>query len=142
MEVGEGTAGQELSSSTWEKRRANKGFPGGSAVKNLPADARDTGSIPGWGRSPGGGNDNPLQYSCMKSSMERGAWQATVHGVTKSQTRLKGLSTHIRIVDLQCCANRCCIQQCDSVIHLSTHTHIYILRLNSFLSWFITGYCV
>ena len=55
---------------------ANKGgFPGGTVVKNLPAnagDARDTGSIPGSGRSPGGGNGNPLQYACLKSSMDRG----------------------------------------------------------------------
>ena len=49
-------------------------------------DARDEGSIPGWGRSPGGGLGNPLQYSCLENPMERGAWRATVHGVTKSQT--------------------------------------------------------
>ena len=65
-------------------------------VKNLPAHAgnvRDVGSIPGSGRSPGGGNGNPLQYSCLENSMNIGAWQATVHGVTKSQTQLKRLST-------------------------------------------------
>ena len=50
--------------------------------------ARDTGSIPGSGRSPGEGNGNLLQYSCLENSMDRGAWWATVHGVTKSQTRL------------------------------------------------------
>ena len=57
------------------------------AVKNPPAsarDGRDMGSTPGWGRSPGGGHDNPLQYSCLENPMDRGAWQATVHGVTKS----------------------------------------------------------
>ena len=48
----------------------------------------DTGSSPGWGRSPGGGHGNPLQYSCLENSMERGAWWATAHGVTKSQTPL------------------------------------------------------
>ena len=48
----------------------------------------DTGSSPEWGRSPGGGHGNPLQYSCLENSMERGAWWATVHGVTKSQTPL------------------------------------------------------
>ena len=56
-------------------------------VKNSPAsvgDIRDASSIPGLGRSPGEGNGNPLQYSCLESSMDRGAWQATVHGVTKS----------------------------------------------------------
>ena len=66
-------------------------------VKNLPAEAgesRDSGSILGSGRSPGEGNGNPLQYSCLENSVDRGAWQATVHGVAKSQTRLKRLSTH------------------------------------------------
>ena len=62
------------------------GFPGDSVVKNPPANAGDAGSIPGSGRSPGGGNGNPLQCSCLENSMDRGAWQATVHGVTKSQT--------------------------------------------------------
>ena len=61
----------------------------GAVVKNPPANARDTGdagSIPGSGRSSGGGNGNPLQYSCQENPMERGAWMATVHGVTKSWT--------------------------------------------------------
>ena len=58
-------------------------------VKILPAsagDVRDTGSIPGSGRFPGGGRGNPLQYSCLENSMDRGTWQAIVHGVTKSWT--------------------------------------------------------
>ena len=55
-------------------------------VKNLPANAGDVGSILGSGRSPGGGNGNPLQCSCMEIPMDRGAWRATVHGVAKSQT--------------------------------------------------------
>ena len=57
-------------------------------VKNLSANAediREMGLIPGLGRSPGGGHDNPLQYSCLESPHDRGPWQATVHGVTKSQ---------------------------------------------------------
>ena len=65
------------------------GFPGGSVVKNLPAsagDARDMGSIPGSGRSSGGGNGTPLQYSCLGNPMDRGAWWATVHEIAKSQT--------------------------------------------------------
>ena len=64
-------------------------------VKNPPAnagDARDVGSISGVERSPGEGNGNPLQYSFLENPMNRGAWQATVPGVTKSQTRLKRLS--------------------------------------------------
>ena len=63
--------------------------------------ARHSGSILGLGRSPGEGNGNPLQYSCLENPMDRGAWRATVHGVTKSWTQLKRLSTH------------------------STHTHTY-----------------
>ena len=63
-------------------------FPGGSVVKNPPVNAGDTGLIPGLGKSPGVGNGNPLQYSCLRNPMDRGAWQATVHGVAKSQTQL------------------------------------------------------
>ena len=66
-------------------------------VKNLPAragDLRDSGSIPGSGRSPGGGDGNPLQYSCLENHMDRGAWWAMIHRVAKSQTRLKQLSTY------------------------------------------------
>ena len=58
---------------------------GGSVVKNLPANAGDAGLIPGLGRPPGGGHGNPVQYSCLENPMDRGAGQATVHGVTKSQ---------------------------------------------------------
>ena len=64
------------------------GFLGGAVLKNLPAnagDSGDVGSIPGTGRSPGVGNGNPLQYSCLRNPVDRGARWATVHGVTKSQ---------------------------------------------------------
>ena len=60
-----------------------RGFPGGSVIKNLPANTEDVSLILGSGRSPGEGNGNPLQYSCLGNPMDRGAWQATVHGVTK-----------------------------------------------------------
>ena len=66
-------------------------FPGGAVAKNLPAnagDTKDSDSIPGSGRSPGVGNGNLLQYFCLGNSLDRGTWLATVHGVTKSQTRL------------------------------------------------------
>ena len=63
--------------------RSNTFTPGGSGVKNLPANTGDTGLIPGLGRSPGEGNSNLLQYSCLENPMGRGAWQATVHGVAK-----------------------------------------------------------
>ena len=59
---------------------------GGSEVKASAWNTGDLGSIPGLGRSPGEGNGNPLQYSCLENPMEGGAWQATVHGVAKSQT--------------------------------------------------------
>ena len=68
-------------------------------VKNLPADARnakDVGFIPGSGRFPGGGNDNPFQYSCVENAMDRGAWQATVHGVAKESDTPE--HTHIHIL--------------------------------------------
>ena len=61
---------------------------GGSVVKNLPANIGDLGSIPGSGRSPGEENGDSLQYSCLENPMNRGAWWATTHGVTKSQTQL------------------------------------------------------
>ena len=66
-------------------------------VKNLPADAgdiRDVDSISGWRKSPGGGHGNPLQYSCLENPMDTGVWWATVHGVTKSRTRLKRQHAH------------------------------------------------
>ena len=75
----------------------------------------DVGSIPESGRSPGGGHDNPLQYSCLKNPMNRGAWQVTVHGVTKSQTWLKWLS-----------------------IHAHTHCHYYF----KYLFWPFFSFCV
>ena len=65
------------------KLQNRSGFPGGSVVKKQPANAGDVGSIPGLGRPPGEGNGNPLYYSCLRNSINRGAWQATVHGVTK-----------------------------------------------------------
>ena len=68
--------------------RASQAVP---VVKNPPANAgdiRDASSNPGLGRSPGGGRGNPLQYSCLENPMDSGAWWATVHGVTKSQTHL------------------------------------------------------
>ena len=60
-------------------------FPDGAMVKNLPASAGDVGLIPGLERCAGGGNGNPLQYSCLENPMDRGACWATVHGVAKNQ---------------------------------------------------------
>ena len=69
-------------------------FPGGSDGKASACSAGDLGSIPGLGRSPGGGHGNPLQYSCLENLMDRGAWWATVHRITQRQTWLKQLSMH------------------------------------------------
>ena len=63
-------------------------FPGGSDGKESACNAGDLGLIPWFGRSPGEGNGNLLQYSCLENPMDRGAWRATVHGVAKSQTQL------------------------------------------------------
>ena len=70
-------------------------FPGGSHVKEFVCNVGDPGSIPGLGRSPGDGNGNPLQYSCLENPMDRGAWQATVHAVAKCQTQLSDFTSHV-----------------------------------------------
>ena len=72
----------------WSFYYINISFPGGSMVKNPSANARDTGSIPGSGRSSGERNGNPLQYSCLGNPMHREGWQAIVDGVAKSRTQL------------------------------------------------------
>ena len=90
------TFGTELRNSI----EGDKGFPGGSVVKNPPANAGDVGLIPGSGRSPGEGNGHPLQCSGLENPMDRGARQVTVHGVAKSQTGLSDWAhthTHTRI---------------------------------------------
>ena len=63
-----------------------RSFPRGSVIRNLPTSSGDPDSIPEWGRSFGGGNGNPLKYSCLEKAMDREAWQATVYEVTKSWT--------------------------------------------------------
>ena len=67
--------------------KSPRGFPGGSVENNPTANSGDTGSIPQSGRSPGEGNGNPFQYSCLENPMDRGAWRATVQEVTKSCAR-------------------------------------------------------
>ena len=71
-----------------------EGFPGGSVVKNLPANTGDMDSILGLGRSPGEGHGNPFQYSCLENPMDREVWKSIVHRVAKSQTQLS-MRTHI-----------------------------------------------
>jgi len=70
----------------YKRVNRNKGFPGGTVVKNLPADAgdaKDLGSVPGSGISAGGGHDNPLQHSCLENPMDGGDWWASVHAVIR-----------------------------------------------------------
>ena len=79
---------------TWTENGASQAA---LVVKNSPAsvgDIKDMGLTPELGRSPGGGHGNPFQHSCLENPMDRGAWQATVPGVAKNQTRLKRLSMH------------------------------------------------
>ena len=73
------------------------GFPGHSDDKESACSAGDLGSTPGLGRSLGGGNGNPIQYSCLENSMDRGVWQATVHGVSQSRTGLNNQHTRVDI---------------------------------------------
>ena len=103
------------------------GFSGGTVVKNpsaIAGDARDTGLIPGSGRSSGGGNDNPLQYSCLEDPMDRGAWQAIVHGITQSQTRLITYACHVIRsglgIQLNTNANAVCYLAFLNVVELGT----------------------
>ena len=72
--------------------KTQRGFPGGSDVKASASKAGDLGSIPESGRSPGEGNGNPLQDSCLENPMDGGAWWATFHGVAKSRTQLSNLT--------------------------------------------------
>ena len=79
------------------------GVPGGSVVKNLPASsghAEDAGSIPGSGRSPGGGNGNPLQFSCLGNPTDRGSWGVTVHRVAESERIEHAHATHRSLSNL------------------------------------------
>ena len=96
---------------------ADFGLPRWLSGKESTCRAGDSGDlclIPGSGRSPGGGHGNPLQYSCLGNPMDRGAWRATAHKVPKSWTRLKRLSTHTCIADLQYCVSR--VQQVHVIL--------------------------
>ena len=83
-------SGKVTGRNTWQ---IMNGFPGGSEVEESACNAGDLGSIPGSGRSPGEGNGNPLQYSCLENPMDGGACRAAVHGVAKSRTQLSDFTS-------------------------------------------------
>ena len=92
------------------------GFHGGSDGKASACNEGDSGSIPGLERSPGEGNGNPLQYSCLKNSMDRGAWWVTVHGVTKSWTRLSDFTLIYKFILSHFALQKKLTQYCKSTI--------------------------
>ena len=92
--IGLQRVGHDWASSTAESLDLGEEFLCGSVGKESACSAGNLGLIPGFGRSPGGGHGNPLKYSCLENPMDRGAWQATVHGVAKSQIRLNDFHFH------------------------------------------------
>ena len=99
-------------------------FPGGSEGKKSACSTGDLGSIPGSGRSPGEGNGNPLQHTCLENSMDRGSWQATVHGVTKRVGHDWVTSLHPYICSLPLCLYFCFVNKITHTIFLdSTYMH-------------------
>ena len=104
-----------------------EGFPAGSDSKESACNVEDPGSIPESGRSAGGGHGNSLQHSCLENPMDRRAWQATAHGVAKSQTRLSGSARHRRIKTWS-------LIQCNPTPHLLRKKRKHNV-LVSFPSW-------
>ena len=126
----------EAEASTWELFFFccfSFNFPGGSDGEESSCSSRDLGSIPGLGRSPGEGSGNPLQYSCLGNTMDRGAWWATVHRVSKESHMTEHTQRDSWFI-LQCGTNLCC------TTNWLTYTHIDILFLTILFHWFITGY--
>ena len=110
-------------------------FPGGSDTKESTCNAGDPSLIPGWGRSPAEGNVNPLQYSCLENSMDRGAWWNAAHGVTKNRIQLSDELTpslfsfsHV-FISLNSCHMEWFIFALKIEIHTHTHTHTYSVHL-------------
>ena len=102
---------RECSANLIKRCTQSQGLPWWLSSKESVCNAGDRDSIPGSGRSPGGGHGNPLQYSCLENSIDRGAWWATVHGVTKSQTWLKQLSR--QVLSHRCSEYQLCPQGWD-----------------------------
>ena len=103
------------------------GFSGGSDSKESAYNAGDPGSVPGLGRSPGEENGYPFQYSCLVNSVDRGAWQATIHGVSKSQTRLSNFSYLCLSIERDCTP---IIPQMIDVSGLMLCFHFFFLCIN------------
>ena len=110
-----------------------RGFPSDSAVKESACNAGDLCSIPGWGRSAGGGHGNPFQYSCLENPVDSGAWQATVRRVTKSQTRLKRLI-------LACMHGQVFCKISLSCVSLMVFVVLKLRKKKGFLSLFLIFY--
>ena len=128
------------------------GFPGGSDGKASACNARDLGSIPGSARSPGEGNGNPIQHSCLENPMDGGAWKAAVHGVAKSRTRLSDFTFTFMVYSL--CAyvqfstvSLLCLTLCDPMdcsrpgfpdhyqLLAPAETQVYRVNLNLLCMW-------
>ena len=108
----------------WQRNMVLEAFPGGSVVKNPPANAEDLGSIPGSGWSPEEGDGNPLQYSCLGNPMDIGAWWATVSGAAQTQTQLSNYTT------TNGTGNRLwCLELCFSIVLGHRYLWIYVPKL-------------
>ena len=108
-------------------------FPGGSEVKASACNVGDPGSIPGLERSPGEGNGNPPQYSCLENPMDRGAWQATVHRVAKSQTQLSNFtSLHSSICGYLGCFHVLAIVK-SAAVNIGVHVSVSIMVFSGYI---------
>ena len=125
-------------SATWEIQ-IKQYIPCGSDGKASACSAGDPGSIPGLGKSLEGGHGKPLQYPCLENPMDRGAWQATVHGVTKSQTRLKWLSTHALLLYCSCLIMSCLRRRNIAYLFLCLQGQKAMGTQQIFVKWLIVG---
>ena len=115
-------------------------------IKNPPANAgdiRDVGLIPGSGRSLEGGHSNPLQYSCLENPMDRGAWWATVHGVTKSQTRLSDYHFHFLMTNLDSILKSITLltKVCTVKSYGFFSSHVWMWELDHKEDWELKSWC-
>ena len=124
------------------------GLPRGLSGKEFTCNAGDTGLIPASGRFPGGGHGYPLQYSCLDNPIDRGAWQATVHRVAKSQTQLKWLSTHACMhvcmyIDRHICTRmhaQSCQTLCNPVDYSQPGSSVHEISQARIMEWVAISY--